>query len=213
MIVILLGPPGAGKGTQASKLTNDYDLIHISTGDIFRSNIKDETELGKMVKDVIAEGHLVSDDLTNSLVFDRISEEDCKNGFLLDGFPRNLVQAKALDDWLEKNDKNLTKVVNIEVDSEELIRRISGRRVCSSCGKPYHVDMTPSKVEGVCDICGGEVIQRPDDNEATVKDRINVYETQTWPLIEYYTNHGKLFTVDGSETVEAVYQNIKDSLE
>lgn len=213
MIVILLGPPGAGKGTQASKLTNEYDLIHISTGDIFRSNIKDETELGKMVKDVIAEGHLVSDDLTNSLVFDRISEEDCKNGFLLDGFPRNLVQAKALDDWLEKNDKNLTKVVNIEVDSEELIRRISGRRVCSSCGKPYHVDMTPSKVEGVCDVCGGEVIQRPDDNEATVKDRINVYETQTWPLIEYYTNHGKLFTVDGSETVEAVYQNIKDSLE
>ena len=166
-----------------------------------------------MVKDVIAEGHLVSDDLTNSLVFDRISEEDCKNGFLLDGFPRNLVQAKALDDWLEKNDKNLTKVVNIEVDSDELIRRISGRRVCSSCGKPYHVDMTPSKVEGVCDVCGGEVIQRPDDNEATVKDRINVYETQTWPLIEYYTNHGKLFTVDGSETVEAVYQNIKDSLE
>ncbi len=213
MIVILLGPPGAGKGTQASKLTNDYDLIHISTGDIFRSNIKDETELGKKVKHVIAEGHLVSDDLTNSLVFDRISEEDCKNGFLLDGFPRNLAQAKALDDWLEKNDKNLTKVVNIEVDSDELIRRISGRRVCSSCGKPYHVDMTPSKVEGVCDICGGEVIQRPDDNEATVKDRINVYETQTWPLIEYYTNHGKLFTVDGSQTVEAVYQNIKDSLE
>ena len=213
MITILLGPPGAGKGTQAKKIVEDFNLAHISTGDIFRSNIKNETELGKLVKDVLARGELVSDELTNGLVFDRLQQEDCQKGFLLDGYPRNLVQARALDEWLKENGKELSNVVNIVVPKESLIARISGRRVCPNCGHSYHIVVEPTKVEGICDECGSNVIQRPDDNEETVKSRIEVYENQTKPLIDYYENSGKLLTFDGDKGIDEVYADIKSSLE
>lgn len=213
MIYILLGPPGAGKGTQAKRMVADYGLVHISTGDIFRSNIKNETELGKQVKDILARGELVSDDLTNDLVFDRLSQEDCKNGFLLDGYPRNLVQAKALDKWLEENSLELDYVLDIQADPETLIKRISGRRVCPNCGQSYHIVNEPPKVEGVCDVCGANVIQRPDDREETVKSRIEIYEKQTKPLIDYYQEQGKILYFDGNQSIDKVYNDVKNSLE
>lgn len=213
MIYILLGPPGAGKGTQAKRMVADYGLVHISTGDIFRSNIKNETELGKQVKDILARGELVSDDLTNGLVFDRLSQEDCKNGFLLDGYPRNLVQAKALDKWLEENSLELDYVLDIQADPETLIKRISGRRVCPNCGQSYHIVNEPPKVEGVCDVCGANVIQRPDDREETVKSRIEIYEKQTKPLIDYYQEQGKILYFDGNQSIDKVYNDVKNSLE
>lgn len=213
MITILLGPPGAGKGTQAKRIVEDFQLAHISTGDIFRSNIKNETELGKKVKDILARGELVSDELTNGLVFDRLQQDDCTNGFLLDGYPRNLVQAKALDQWLADKGKELTNVVNIVVPKESLITRISGRRVCPNCGHSYHVVVEPTKVDGICDECGSNIIQRPDDNEETVKQRIEVYENQTKPLIDYYENSKKLLSFDGDKGIDEVYLDIKSSLE
>lgn len=213
MIYILLGPPGAGKGTQAKRMVADYGLVHISTGDIFRSNIKNETELGKKVKDILARGELVSDDLTNGLVFDRLSQEDCKNGFLLDGYPRNIVQAKALDKWLEENSLELDYVLDIQADSETLIKRISGRRVCPNCGQSYHIVNEPPKVKGVCDVCGTNVIQRPDDREETVKSRIDIYEKQTKPLIDYYQEQGKILYFDGNQSIDKVYNDVKNSLE
>ena len=213
MIYILLGPPGAGKGTQAKKIVADYDLVHVSTGDIFRSNIKQETELGKKVKDILARGELVSDDITNGLVFDRLLQDDVKNGFLLDGYPRNLVQAKALDEWLESQSLAVDNVLNIEVDADILVKRISGRRVCPNCGRSYHIVVEPPKVDGVCDECGTNVIQRPDDSEETVKSRIDIYEKQTSPLVEYYENQGKVLYFDGSQSIDEVYSDVKKSLE
>ena len=213
MILILLGPPGAGKGTQAKRMVGDYDILHISTGDIFRENIKNETELGKQVKDILARGDLVSDDLTNGLVFKRLEQSDCANGFLLDGYPRNIAQAEALDEWLEKNNREVTKVIDIQADPEILIKRISGRRVCPNCGHSYHIMNEPPKVEGVCDECGSDIIQRPDDVEETVKSRIEIYEKQTAPLVDYYENQSKILYFDGNQSIEQVYNDVKNSLE
>ncbi len=213
MIYILLGPPGAGKGTQAKKMVTDYGLVHVSTGDIFRENIKNETELGKKVKDILARGELVDDQLTNGLVFDRLSKDDVKNGFLLDGYPRNLVQAKALDEWLKENGLEVNNVLDIQVAPEILVKRISGRRVCLSCGHSYHIVNEPPKKEGICDQCGSDIIQRPDDCEETVKSRINIYEEQTKPLVDYYEKQGKVLYFDGSQSIDKVYNDVKDSLE
>ncbi|MFT4451493.1 adenylate kinase [Parvimonas sp. G1425] len=212
MRLILLGPPGAGKGTQASSIVAEYGITHISTGDIFRHNIKNETELGKKVKSYLDNGQLVPDELTIDLVWDRLSKEDCKNGFLLDGFPRTINQAKALQKGLEERGLKLDRVINIDVDKNILVKRLSGRRVCKNCGETYHVDNKPSEKEGVCDKCSGEVIQRADDNEKTVLDRIEVYESQTFPLIDFYKNLGLILTVDGTLSIEDVFSQIKESL-
>lgn len=212
MILILLGPPGAGKGSQADKIIDGFGLTHISTGDIFRKNIKEETELGLRVKETIAAGELVSDELTNELVFDRLSNETSNEGFMLDGYPRNINQAEALDKWLCENNKDLTKVIYIDADRDVLISRIAGRRVCKDCGETYHAINHPPLVEGVCDECGGPLIQRPDDNEETAKSRIEIYEEQTSPLIEYYTESGKLQRFNGNNEIDEVYVEIENSL-
>ncbi|MFM1525632.1 MULTISPECIES: adenylate kinase [Helcococcus] len=212
MILILLGPPGAGKGSQATKIINEFGVTHISTGDIFRKNIKEETELGLKVKEIIASGSLVSDELTNELVFDRLANENSESGFMLDGYPRNINQAKALDEWLSKNNKELTKVIYIDADIEVLISRISGRRVCKNCGATYHVTNLPPKVEGICDVCGSQLVQRPDDNEETARQRIEIYEEQTSPLINYYEKVGKLQKFNGNNEIDEVYVEIENSL-
>ena len=212
MRLILLGPPGAGKGTQASSIVAEYGITHISTGDIFRHNIKNETELGKKVKSYLDNGQLVPDELTIDLVWDRLSNDDCKNGFLLDGFPRTINQAEALQKGLEERGLKLDKVINIDVDKNILVKRLSGRRVCKNCGETYHIDNKPTLKDGVCDKCSGEVIQRADDNEKTVLDRIEVYEKQTFPLIDFYKNLGLILTVDGTLSIEDVFSQIKESL-
>lgn len=212
MRLILLGPPGAGKGTQASSIVAEYGITHISTGDIFRHNIKNETELGKKVKSYLDKGQLVPDELTIDLVWDRLSKDDCKKGFLLDGFPRTINQAEALQKGLEERGLKLDKVINIDVDKNILVKRLSGRRVCKNCGETYHVDNKPTLKDGVCDKCSGEVIQRADDNEKTVLDRIEVYEKQTFPLIDFYKNLGLVLTVDGTLSIEDVFSQIKESL-
>ncbi|WP_462361076.1 adenylate kinase [Parvimonas micra] len=212
MRLILLGPPGAGKGTQASSIVAEYGITHISTGDIFRHNIKNETELGKKVKSYLDKGQLVPDELTIDLVWDRLSKDDCKKGFLLDGFPRTINQAEALQKGLEERGLKLDKVINIDVDKNILVKRLSGRRVCKNCGETYHIDSKPTLKDGVCDKCSGEVIQRADDNEKTVLDRIEVYEKQTFPLIDFYKNLGLILTVDGTLSIEDVFSQIKESL-
>ena len=212
MRLILLGPPGAGKGTQASSIVAEYGITHISTGDIFRHNIKNETELGKKVKSYLDKGQLVPDELTIDLVWDRLSKDDCKKGFLLDGFPRTINQAEALQKGLEERGLKLDKVINIDVDKNILVERLSGRRVCKNCGETYHIDNKPTLKDGVCDKCSGEVIQRADDNEKTVLDRIEVYEKQTFPLIDFYKNLGLILTVDGTLSIEDVFSQIKESL-
>mgnify|MGYP000948310777 FL=1 len=212
MRLILLGPPGAGKGTQASSIVAEYGITHISTGDIFRHNIKNETELGKKVKSYLDKGQLVPDELTIDLVWDRLSKDDCKKGFLLDGFPRTINQAEALQKGLEERGLKLDKVINIDVDKNILVKRLSGRRVCKNCGETYHIDNKPTLKDGVCDKCSGEVIQRADDNEKTVLDRIEVYENQTFPLIDFYKNLGLILTVDGTLSIEDVFSQIKESL-
>lgn len=212
MRLILLGPPGAGKGTQASSIVAEYGITHISTGDIFRYNIKNETELGKKVKSYLDNGQLVPDELTIDLVWDRLSKDDCKDGFLLDGFPRTINQAIALQEGLKNRGLKLDKVINIDVDKNVLVKRLSGRRVCKNCGETYHIDNKPTNKEGVCDKCSGEVIQRADDNENTVLDRIEVYEKQTFPLIDFYSKLGLILTVDGTLSIEDVFLQIKKSL-
>ena len=212
MRLILLGPPGAGKGTQASSIVAEYGITHISTGDIFRHNIKNETELGKKVKSYLDKGQLVPDELTIDLVWDRLSKDDCKKGFLLDGFPRTINQAEALQKGLEERGLKLDRVINIDVDKNILVKRLSGRRVCKNCGETYHIDNKPTLKDGVCDKCWGEVIQRADDNEKTVLDRIEVYEKQTFPLIDFYKNLGLILTVDGTLSIEDVFSQIKESL-
>ena len=209
MRLILLGPPGAGKGTQATNIVKEYGITHISTGDIFRHNIKNQTELGKKVKEFLDNGKLVPDELTIDLVWDRLSKEDCKNGFLLDGFPRTINQAKALQEGLKERGLKLDKVINIDVDKNILVKRLSGRRVCKECGETYHIENKPTKKEGICDKCSSEVIQRADDNEITVLERIEVYEKQTFPLIDFYTDLGLILTVDGTLPIEDVFSQIK----
>lgn len=210
--VVLLGPPGAGKGTQATGIAEKYNILHISTGDIFRANVKEGTPLGVKAKEYMDKGLLVPDELVCDLVEDRIMQADCANGYLLDGFPRTVFQAEHFDNFLKSKGQELDKVIDIEVDEAILLPRMLGRRVCRNCGKPYHVTNMPPKVEGVCDVCGGEVYQRADDSEETVLNRFKVYNEQTSPLIEYYTKNGKIAEIDGSEPLDEVFKAICKAL-
>lgn len=212
MRIILLGPPGAGKGTQAAGIVEKYNIPHISTGDIFRKNIKEGTELGKKAKGYIDQGLLVPDELTVGLVTDRIAQSDCEKGFMLDGFPRNVAQAQHLDEYLKEVGISLDKVVNIEVDKDILVGRAVGRRICKSCGATYHVEFNPPKVDGVCDVCGGELYQRADDNEETVSKRIQVYLDETKPLVNYYSEEGIIANINGQQSIENVFGDIVEAL-
>ncbi|MDO4593996.1 MAG: adenylate kinase [Tissierellia bacterium] len=212
MKLILLGPPGAGKGTQAEKLTKKLNAHHISTGDIFRYNIKNETELGKKAKEYIDSGKLVPDELTIDLVWDKLDSYNKDENIILDGFPRNLNQAEALDKGLKERNDKIDVVININVDDQILIDRIAGRRVCTNCGKTFHITQNPPKVEGVCDNCGSQLIQRDDDKEETVLNRIKVYNDQTAVLIDYYRKKGILATIDGAKKPEDVFKDITESL-
>jgi adenylate kinase len=212
MRLVLLGPPGAGKGTQAISIVQKYDIPHISTGDIFRKNIKEGTDLGKKAKDYMDKGLLVPDELVVDLVKSRLVEDDCKKGFLLDGFPRTVNQADELDKVLAEMDMNLDKVVNIDVDKEILVKRAIGRRMCRNCGAAYHIEFNPPKEEGVCSLCGGELYQRDDDTEETVSKRIAVYLDQTKPLADYYSKKGILVDIDGEQSIEKVFEDIVKSL-
>jgi adenylate kinase len=208
MRTILLGPPGAGKGTQADTIVSEFSIPHISTGDIFRQNIKEGTVLGKKAKEYMDQGLLVPDELTVDLVKDRLLKDDCKNGFLLDGFPRTIVQADALEDVLKSMNQKLDYVINIEVSPNLLIERAVGRRVCKDCGQTFHMIFNKPAKEGICDKCGGELLQRKDDTEETVKNRISVYLEQTEPLIDYYTKKGIIVNVDGEKQISEVGKEI-----
>lgn len=209
---VLLGPPGAGKGTQAVRLVEKYEIPHISTGDIFRKNIKEGTELGKKAQEYMNAGALVPDELVVDLVKDRLQQDDCKNGFLLDGFPRTIFQAEKLDEFLSESNLKMDIVINLKVEKAALIKRLTGRRVCKDCGASYHIVNIPPKKEGVCDICGGELIQRKDDNIETVENRINVYEEQTAPLIGYYKEAGSLVDFDGEASLDEVFDAIVQAI-
>lgn len=208
MKIIMLGAPGAGKGTQAKQIAEKYSIPHISTGDIFRANIKQGTELGKKAKTYMDQGLLVPDELTCDLVMDRIQQEDCKNGFVLDGFPRTIPQAEALDAALTKIGQKMDFAIDVDVPDENIISRMSGRRACLNCGATYHIVSIPPKKEGVCDTCGNELVLREDDKPETVKKRLDVYHAQTQPLIEYYTKQGILKSVDGTQPMEDVFAAI-----
>lgn len=212
MKIIMLGAPGAGKGTQARMLAEKYSIPHISTGDIFRANIKNGTELGKKAKAFIDAGALVPDELTIDLVMDRISSEDCAKGFILDGFPRTINQAKKLTEALLKGSGEIDWAIDVEVPDDEIVSRMSGRRICSSCGSSYHVVNIPPKKENVCDECGAELYTREDDKEETVRKRLAVYHEKTQPLIQYYRELGKVISIDGTKEMEAVFNAIIEKL-
>lgn len=213
MKMILIGPPGAGKGTQAESISEKFDIPHISTGDIFRENIKNKTPLGIKAKEYIGRGKLVPDDITVAIVEQRLKQRDCAAGFLLDGFPRTVEQADALNSSLNPVGSGIDYVINLEVPTDELMTRLTGRRVCKSCGASFHIAFNPPKEEGICDRCGGELVQRSDDNEETAANRLQVYENQTAPLVEYYRRLGLLYTVDGSKDIGKVFADICDVLE
>ena len=208
MKIIMLGAPGAGKGTQADKICAKYNIPHISTGDIFRANIKNNTELGQKAKSYMEKGELVPDELVVDLVVDRIKADDCTNGYVLDGFPRTIPQAEALDAALAAINDKVDYAINVEVPDENIINRMSGRRACVACGATYHIVHIPTKVEGVCDKCGADLILRDDDKPETVKNRLNVYHEQTQPLIDYYTAKNVLHEVDGTKAMEDVFSSI-----
>lgn len=211
---ILLGPPGAGKGTQADKIVAKYDVPHISTGDIFRENIKNGTELGKKAQEYMNKGELVPDDLVCEIATDRLLKDDCQEkGFLLDGFPRTVYQAEKLDEFLTAHGQKLDKVIDLEVGEDVLMKRLTGRRVCKACGASYHVINIPPLKEGICDKCGAELIQRADDNEETAKNRIDVYNKETAPLVEYYEKAGNLARIDGAAGLENTFNSITAALE
>ncbi|MBQ0004397.1 MAG: adenylate kinase [Clostridiales bacterium] len=209
---VLLGPPGAGKGTQAVRIVEKYDIPHISTGDIFRANIKQGTELGKKAQEYMNAGQLVPDELVVDLVKDRLLQDDCKNGFLLDGFPRTIFQAEQLDKFLEENGQKMDIVINFNVAKETLMARLTGRRVCKSCGASYHIINIPPKQEGICDTCGGALEQRKDDNAETAENRINVYDEQTAPLIGYYKESGVLADFDGELPLDEIFNQIVETI-
>ena len=208
MFILLMGPPGAGKGTQAEKLIRDYGIPQISTGDMFRAAVKSGTELGKEAKSYMDKGALVPDSVTIGIVGERLAQKDCQKGWILDGFPRTEAQAKALDAILKEIHISLTAVLEIKADAKGLIKRISGRLVCKGCGASFHKDFRPPAKEGICDNCGGELYQRADDNEATVGERLEVYEKSTRPLIDYYKKTGKHYEIDGDQEMDKVYDDI-----
>ena len=208
MKIVLLGPPGAGKGTQAKSISNRYSIPHISTGDIFRKNISEGTPLGIEAKSYMDKGQLVPDEVTINMVKDRLTWEDCKNGYLLDGFPRTVAQAEALEGFLADRNEKLDTALSIEVPSSFILERMTGIRVCPSCGASYHVKFNPPTKDGVCDVCGSDIVQRKDDTEETVSERLEVYERQTQPLIDFYNNKNLLSTVDGTKAINEVFESI-----
>ena len=212
MKIIMLGAPGAGKGTQAKMIAEKYSIPHISTGDIFRANIKNGTELGKKAKSYMDKGQLVPDELTLDLVMDRFKKDDCKNGYVLDGFPRTIPQAEALDTALKAKGEKVDFAIDVDVPDENIVKRMGGRRACVGCGATYHVVYSPTKVEGVCDKCGEELIVRDDDKPETVLNRLEVYHNQTQPLIDYYNEQGILKSVDGTVDMKDVFNAIVDIL-
>ena len=213
MYILLMGPPGAGKGTQAANLVQKYNIPHISTGDMFRAAVKEGTELGKKAKACMDAGQLVPDEITIGIVKERLAKPDCAKGFILDGFPRTVEQADALDGILKELSIRLTRAVDISVPTSALIERAVGRRVCKKCGAAYHIRFNPSKTDGVCDKCGGETYQRADDSEETMKSRLSVYEAQTKPLISYYQKAGLYSEIDGSQEMSKVFADITACLE
>ena len=213
MNIILMGLPGAGKGTQASEIVKKFPIPHISTGDMFRKAIKDETDLGKEAKSYMDRGELVPDEVTVGIVKERISEDDAKKGFLLDGFPRTIEQAEALNNIMSELDRNIDAVINIEVPEEELMNRLTGRRICEKCGTTYHLVFNPPKVDGVCDIDGGKLYQRKDDNPETVSNRLSVNVKQSKPILEYYDEKGVLKNIDGAKDIDEVTKDVIDILD
>ena len=212
MHILLMGPPGAGKGTQAAELVKAFDIPHISTGDMFRAAAKEGTELGKQAKACMDAGKLVPDSVTIGIVRERLSKDDCKKGFILDGFPRTVEQADALTEILKDLGLTLTRVLNINVPAEDLIERAVGRRICKKCGATYHTKFNPPKKEGICDVCGSELFQRADDTAETMKNRLSVYEASTKPLIDYYKAAGVYTEVDGRQSIEKVTQDLIETL-
>lgn len=212
MKIIMLGAPGAGKGTQAKMIADKYGVPHISTGDIFRANIKNGTELGMEAKKYMDQGLLVPDELTVKILLDRVAQDDCKNGYVLDGFPRTIPQANVLEEALDKLGDKIDYAINVDVPDENIIRRMGGRRACLACGATYHIEHVPPKQEGICDRCGKELILRDDDKPETVKNRLNVYHEQTQPLIEFYESRDVLRSVDGTVDMNDVFAAIVDIL-
>ncbi|MCR5320730.1 MAG: adenylate kinase [Lachnospiraceae bacterium] len=212
MKIIMLGAPGAGKGTQAKMIAEQYKIPHISTGDIFRANIKNNTELGQEAKSYMDKGQLVPDELTVKILLDRVAQDDCANGYVLDGFPRTIPQAEVLEQELNKLNDKIDYAINVEVPDENIVKRMSGRRACLNCGATYHIEHIPPKQEGICDKCGEKLVLRDDDKEETVKNRLNVYHEQTQPLIDFYTARGVLKTVDGTVDMKEVFNAITSIL-
>lgn len=212
MKIVMLGAPGAGKGTQAKMIASKYQIPHISTGDIFRANIKNGTELGKKAKTYMDAGDLVPDELVCDLVVDRIQQDDCTEGFILDGFPRTIPQAEALTNALNAIEQKMEYALNIDVPDENIIHRMAGRRACVGCGATYHVEFNPPKTADVCDVCGDALILRDDDKPETVTNRLNVYHEQTKPLIDYYEKQGIVHTIDGTQTMDEVFSDIRKIL-
>jgi adenylate kinase len=212
MRLLIMGRPGAGKGTQAVNIREFYEIPHISTGDMFREAIKEGTKLGLLAKSYMDQGGLVPDEVTIGIVKERLLKDDAKKGFLLDGFPRTISQAEALDSFLNEQGIKLDAVLNVDVPAEKLIRRMVGRRVCKTCGATYHVEFNPPKKDGICDNCGATLIQRADDTEATAKNRLEVYDRNTAPLLDYYEKQNILKVVNGDKPLDEVFESIKESL-
>lgn len=208
MNIVFLGPPGAGKGTQAKRITERYNIPQISTGDMFREHLSKGTELGKKAKEYMEKGRLVPDEIVLGMVEERLKQSDCEKGFILDGFPRTAAQAEALDEMLAKWGKKIDYAIAIEVPDEELVKRLTGRRTCKKCGMMYHIEFKPPKEDNKCDACGGELYQRPDDNEETVRNRLKVYHESTAPLIDYYEKKGVLHRIDGMGSIDEIFERI-----